>query len=383
MRAVVLRHGELTFAELPEPRPGPGQLLVEPIATGICGSDLSAREHTAEFLSGHELAGAHHSLFDPARDLVMGHEFTSRVLEVGGGVDGYTVGDHLVTLPVAVDAAGAHHTVGYSTRFPGGLAERVVVQAHGHLKIPPGVSPYTAAVTEPMATGLNGVLRSHIEVPTGALVTGCGPVGLGAIVELSQHGIHPIVASDPAPVRRRAATALGADEVVDPLEADPSHVWRDLADKNQRLYVYEASGKRGILETLIDTLPPHTRIYVVGTCMTQDSFKPLVAMLKNIAIDYVTGPAYGETEYHALTAMFRHICRGRFDPETVVTGYTGLEGVPALFDLLRPQDPHEISHVKVLVRRDLTGPGITTATLARRSRDGGGADAGPVGCSHP
>lgn len=362
MRAVVLRSGELLVAEAETPTLGPGQLLVEPIATGICGSDLSARDHTTEFLSGHAVAGARHSLFDPTRDLVMGHEFTSRVLEVGENVTGYCAGDQLVTLPVAVDSAGAHHTVGYSTEFPGGLADRVVVQAEGHLKIPSGISPYAAAVTEPMATGLNGVLRSHVEVPTGALVTGCGPVGLGAIVELAQRGIYPIIASDPAPVRRQAATALGADVVVDPLEDDPIAAWRDLADTSQQLYIYEASGRRGILDTLIESAPSHTRIFVVGTCMTEDTFKPLVAMLKNIAIEYITGPGYGATNYHALTAMFRHICRGRFDPETVVTGYTGLEGVPALFELLRPQDPHEITHVKVLVRRDLTGPGITTTT---------------------
>ena len=76
MRAVVLRDGELVLVETDPPHLGPGQLLVEPIAVGICGSDLSAREHTAAFLEGHALLGVHHSIFDPHRDVVLGHEFT-------------------------------------------------------------------------------------------------------------------------------------------------------------------------------------------------------------------------------------------------------------------------------------------------------------------
>lgn len=357
MRALVLRHGELRLEDVDEPVAGPGQLLVEPIATGICGSDLSARQHTEEFLAGHRLAGADHSIFDPGRGLVMGHEFTGLVLECGEGVTDYVPGDRIVAMPYAADAAGRGHTVGYSNTFPGGLGERVVVEAFGHLRIPDGVSAVTAAVTEPMATGVNGVLRSRIEPPSGAIIVGTGPVGLGAVVELRQRGIFPIVVSEPSPVRRKAASALGADLVVDPREVDPIEAWRDIAAPNQEVVVYEASGKAGLLGALMDSVPPHTRIVVVGTCMTPESFKPLVAMLRNVAVEFVTGPRRAEA-YHAMPTMFRHIERAQFDMNVVVTGVTGLEGAPALFDLLRPGDPHAIDHVKVLVRHDLIGEQI-------------------------
>ncbi len=358
MRAVVLRAGALEVSEIPEPQPGPGQLLVAPISTGICGSDLSAREHTDDFLAGHEVAGARHSLFDPTRDLVLGHEFTSEVIEVGRDVTEYAVGDRLVTLPFAIDDAGAPHTVGYSNAFPGGLAERVVVQAVGHLKIPAGVSASLAAITEPMATGVNGVRRSRIQPPTGALVTGCGPVGLGAIVELVSRGVHPVVASDPSPVRRHAADRLGADAVVDPGTVDPVATWAELAGAGEQLFVFEASGKPGILDTLIASAPMHTRIYAVGTVMTADTFRPLISMLKNIAVEYVTGPAREETSYGALAAMFDHLCSGRVDTDSIVTGYAGYDAVAEVFDLLRPRDPHAIEHVKVLIRPDLAGAQI-------------------------
>ena len=65
MRALVLRDGELLVDHVPEPKPGPGQLLVEPIATGICGSDLSAWQHTDEFLQASIDSGTDIFIFDP------------------------------------------------------------------------------------------------------------------------------------------------------------------------------------------------------------------------------------------------------------------------------------------------------------------------------
>jgi threonine dehydrogenase-like Zn-dependent dehydrogenase len=83
----------------------------------------------------------------------------------------------LVTLPWVRDSRGVVRTVGYSNNYPGGLSERVVVQVGGHLRIPAGVDPVTAAVTEPLATGVNAVLRSRITPLAGALVTGLGRSG--------------------------------------------------------------------------------------------------------------------------------------------------------------------------------------------------------------
>ena len=136
----------LDVKEMAEPRPGPGQLLVEPIAAGICGGDLNAMTLTDAFL----------------------------------------------------DAS-----------------------------VPQWVEP----------------------------VTGCGPVGIGAVWELAHRGIHPIVASDPSPRRRALAAEFGAHVVVDPAADDPIDAWRDVAAPGTALYVYEAAGKPGLLNSLITKLP--------------------------------------------------------------------------------------------------------------------------------
>lgn len=364
MRAAVLRRGEIVVADVPEPSLGPGQLLVEPLAVGICGSDLSAWRHTEDFLRAHRETKTPGALFDPEHDLVLGHEFTGRVIEVGDGVEEFRPGQNLVVLPMVIDRAGLPHTVGYCDDYPGGLAERVVVQAYGHLLIPDSVSPHLAAITEPMATGVNAVLRSPLPPNAGALVTGCGPVGLGSIVELAHRGVHPLIASDPSAKRREIADAYGADLVVDPNERDPLDAWAEFAAQGQALQVIEASGARGLLSSLMATVPPFTRIVIVGASMVAENIRPVVGVIKNVSLEFVGGPGPGETRYTAFDRMFEHLVEGRFDPALMVTGYAGLDAVSDVFAALRPSDATMIDHVKVLVRHDITEPGILPSPVS-------------------
>ncbi|MEU6415956.1 alcohol dehydrogenase catalytic domain-containing protein [Streptomyces spiralis] len=358
MRAAVMQSGRIFTTDLPEPRPASGQLLVEPIAVGVCGSDLSAWQHTDDFLSAHEETGALGEVFDPDRPLVMGHEFTARVVALGKDVTGYTVGDQLVILPGVAASDGRVHTVGYANDYPGGLAERSVVWAYGHLKIPEGISPVLAAVTEPLATGVNGVLRSGVQPEDGALVTGTGPVGLGAVIELSARGVAPIVVSDPSAKRREIALAYGAHIAVDPLQEDPIEAWRKNIPSGRRLHVIEASGARGLLASLMASAPPYTRISVIGAGMRTEELRPVVGVLKNTSIEFVGGPGFGETEYRAFGRTFEHLRNDRFDPALMVTGYAGLDATADVFATLRPSSPSTIDHVKILIRHDLLGQTI-------------------------
>ncbi len=352
-----MRHGRLDLTDVPEPAMSDDHLLLEPISAGVCGGDLNALEHTEAFLHASRASGTPLFLFDPDRDLVFGHEFTARVADVGARVDGYAPGDVLLVSPAVVDPGGVVHCVGYASDYPGALAERVVVSPYGHVKIPDGVSAIDAAIVDPIATGLNGVWRSKIESPAGAVVTGCGPVGLGSVAALAERGIHPIVASDPSATRREIARAFGAHVVVDPAEDDPVAAWRDLADPTQRLFVYEASGKPGVLDSLLYAVPPYTRITVVGACMVDDPIRPIVGIYKNVVIEFSFGMGPDGAEY-PFAATFERIADGRIDASRLITGHAGLEGVEEVFAHLRPGDYRDIEHMKILIRHDIEGPGI-------------------------
>src|SRR6478752_3454454 len=115
MRAVVMRAGKLVVDDIPVPEMNSSQILVEPIATGICGSDLSALQHTDEFLQASRDSNMLTYLFDPDAGLVMGHEFSARVSRVGSDVTDYAPGDVIVALPYAIGSDGIVRTVGMST----------------------------------------------------------------------------------------------------------------------------------------------------------------------------------------------------------------------------------------------------------------------------
>jgi threonine dehydrogenase-like Zn-dependent dehydrogenase len=361
MRAVVMRDGHLDLREVPDVEPTREQLLLEPIAAGVCGGDLNAMDHTEDFLHASRASGTPLFLFDPDRDLVFGHEFTARVVEVGADVDRFGVeyrpGDVLLVSPAVVDAEGVVHCVGYASDYPGALAERCVVAPFGHVRIPDGVSPYEAAAVDPLATGINGVMRSHIESPAGAIVTGCGPVGLGAVAELAARGIAPIVASEPSAERRRIAQAFGAHVAVDPAADDPVAAWYDLAAPDQRLFVYEASGKPGVLDQLLYAAPSFTRITVVGACMVDDAIRPIVGIYKNITIEFCLGMGPDGDEY-PFAETYARLADGRIDASQLVTGYASLDAVDEVFAHLRPGNYQDIEHMKILIRHDLDGPGI-------------------------
>lgn len=170
MRAAVTRGGRIYVAEVPDPVPGSGQVLVETIACGICGSDLHAMKHLNRLVEAARATGVPLDL-DPDRELVMGHEFSARVIELGPDAVGLQPGDAVVSLPL-VAAPGGPFQVGYSHEYPGGYGERMVLTAALCAKIPEGLDLRHAALTEPMAVGVHAVARSRIEKGEGA-IAGC------------------------------------------------------------------------------------------------------------------------------------------------------------------------------------------------------------------
>src|SRR5262249_4032631 len=151
---------------------------------------------------------------DPALATVMGHEFCCEVVETGPACDQLKVGDVVVSLPVMFDADGLH-AVGFSSRYPGGYAETIVLNDITPARVLRGLRSGLPARRGPSAAGAPAGARGRVGPGEWALVRGCGPVGLAVIGALRLRGIGPIVAAASSPARRVLAAGLGADEVVD------------------------------------------------------------------------------------------------------------------------------------------------------------------------
>lgn len=337
MRAAVMRNKTMVVTEMPEPVPGPGQVLVETIACGICGSDLHALLH-AEKLNESARASGVPFVFDIDRDVVMGHEFSARVAALGAGVTNVKPGDIVVSMPVMLSAAG-FAAIGYSNDAPGGYAERMLLTAGLCLPVPNGLDPRHAALTEPMAVGLHAVAKSGIQKGDAALVLGCGPVGLAVIAALKLARIEPIVAADFSAMRRSLAARLGAHEAVDPGKEPAIAAWGRV-DGKRPLVIFEAVGVPGMIDRAIRDAPRAARILVVGVCMETDAIWPIVGINKELSIQFALG--YTPDEF---SRTLGHIASRDIDVAPLITGEIGIAGVPEAFRTLASPD----AHAKILV----------------------------------
>jgi 2-desacetyl-2-hydroxyethyl bacteriochlorophyllide A dehydrogenase len=336
MRAAVLRDHRMVYRDdVPEPVPGPGQVLVAVRACGICGSDLHFAAHGDQVLAlGGRMAGDGGIGMDVdlAGDVFMGHEFSAEVLEAGPDTETHPPGTLVTSLPVLLSTKGVEPIV-YSNSTMGGYAERMLLSAPLLLPIPNGLDLKHAALTEPMAVGLHAVNKSNITPGEAALVIGCGPIGIAIVASLRARGVESIVAADFSPRRRELATAMGAHQVLDPARGSPF-------DSVKAAVVFEAVGAPGIIDDLLLRARPGTRLVVAGVCMQPDTVHPFFAIAKEINVQFVL--AYNPEEF---AGSLRALAEGEIDATPMITGEVGLDAVGAAFDDLA--DPER--HCKILV----------------------------------
>jgi len=350
MRAAVMRGpNNLVVDDVPEPKPGSGQMLVRTIACGICGSDLHFLRFAEEMVKLGQEIGPLGSPLDLGRDIVMGHEFSAEVLELGADTQAAVgIGDTVVSIPVMLTGSSDPNNMiepigAYSNNYGGGYAEYMLLAAPLALKVPDGCDPRHAALTEPMAVGLHAVNRSGIKAGEAAVVLGAGPVGLAVISALRRLGAEPIVAADFSPERRKLAITMGAHEAVDPREEPAIEAWRRV-DGVKSLVIFEAVGVPGMLDQAMKDAPRAGRVLVVGACMENDTVRPLIGVGKELEIRFALG--YDPFEF---ASTLNAIASGEIDVRPLITGEVGIAGVPKAFtDLANPDE-----HCKILVEPSL------------------------------
>ena len=365
MRAAIFRGGDIVVDTIADPQPAAGQVLVRTLACGICGSDLHAAKHTAQFVDLARRSGNRWAM-DPARDVVFGHEFCCEVVEHGPDTEKTLKPGTLVcSLPMTL-AGNAVQGIGYSNDIAGAIAQYLPLAERLLLAVPNGLPATHAALTEPMAVGWHAVQRTRLVTEDVPLVIGCGPVGLAVIAALKLKDVHPIIAADFSPARRALALRMGADEVVDPAASSPYASWQVAAtpdgydsSRYARLFgigprqrpcvIFECVGVPGVIQQVMDGAPVDARVVVVGVCMQTDAFEPFFGIVKQLNLQFVL--AYTAEEF---AASLHHIAEGMIDVAPLITGQVGLDGVRGAFVALA--SPKQ--HAKILVNpwRDVDPP---------------------------
>jgi L-iditol 2-dehydrogenase len=210
---------EFRFVERPLPDLQPGEVRVRVQAVGICGSDLHSYSEGA--------VGDTPCQYP----MVLGHEPAGVVAAVGAGATGWSPGDRAALEPALYcyhceSCRSGRHNICANIRFlstpghAGFFREYVDLPAANLMGIPRAMSMEAATVIEPLAVALHSMQFAAIAIGETAVVFGAGPIGLLTVACLKLAGASRIWAVEPVAHRREFARLMGADEALDPGEAD-------------------------------------------------------------------------------------------------------------------------------------------------------------------
>ncbi len=278
MKACVIHAArDLRVAEKAEPSPGPGEVLVQLGAGGICGSDL------------HYFAEGGVGDFRVREPMVLGHESAGRIVKTGSGVTGLQPGDRVAVNPNHPCGRCRHcqkgkrqlcqdvRYFGSAARLPhvqGVFAERFVAAAANCLPIPESLSDRAAACAEPISIALHAV--SHAGPLSGCevLVVGSGPIGVLVCAAAKLSGAARVCVTDLFDEPLAIARAMGATETVN-ANSDVERMRAFEAERGTFDVSFEASGHPSGLASALACTAPGGVIVQVGMLPRGDTPAPL------------------------------------------------------------------------------------------------------------
>ena len=264
MKALVLEeYNKLVYKDVPVPQLASDEVLISVKACGICGSDV------------HGLDGSSGRRIPP---LIMGHEASGQIAEVGTDVRDWDVGDRVTfdstiyrlddwyTRKGLYNLSDGREVVGVSPgeyRRNGAFAEYVAVPSHVLYKIPDQVSYTQAAMVEPVGVALHAVEITPITVNDTAVVVGAGMIGSFIVQALKVAGCGKVVIVDLEQDRIDLAVRLGADFGLLSHDKVTENI-RDLTNGRGADVVFEAVGIDPTVQIAIDCVRRGGNVTLVG-----------------------------------------------------------------------------------------------------------------------
>ncbi len=243
------------------PDPGPHQAVVAPLWSGLCGTDV--KEFTGH---GGSVAVTPHPLTGACLPLILGHEFSARVVAVGPGVGGIAAGDEVVIMPLQPCGACAACLAGRHTHCPlkawtglsspwGGFGDLALVEAY-QLTPLDGISALAGAVVEPAAVAMNASMRAGIGPGDTVFIAGAGAIGALTVMAARALGATSIYVLDPNSQRAERVAALGAEVVP---QDEPARIAQFLRDRTGGLGVdvaMDCAGKPQAVTVCVEAVRP-------------------------------------------------------------------------------------------------------------------------------
>ena len=279
MKAVVINSpGDLGIKEIDTPGPAPGEVLLQMLYVGFCGSDLST------YLGKNPMVNY---------PRIPGHEISGVITELGVDVpDSYKVGDAVTVVPYTncgdcpscrrgrTYACRENQTLGVQRE--GAMQEYITVPWQKILPAP-NLTELELAMVEPLTVGFHAIQRGRVEESDVVMVLGCGMIGAGAIASAALRGA-TVIAVDIDEHKLELASALGAQHTINSLSSDLHSELEVLSGGDGPDVVVEAAGNPLTYRAAVDEVAFTGRVICIGYAGSEVSFATKLFVQKEIDI---------------------------------------------------------------------------------------------------
>jgi threonine dehydrogenase-like Zn-dependent dehydrogenase len=292
--------------DVPRPELQPGWLLLRTEYACICGSDLEYLDGSFQLISRgttHERA----PIGQIRPGSIPGHEFVAEVVEVGHGVEGWSVGDRAVPLAGHPNPRAGGIGPDYETYKC--MAEYFVSTPLGVQKVPPDVADEEAVFVEPLCTGNGAVAAAGVRPGHSVVVIGAGKIGLLASMAARVAGASPVICIDLIQSRLEKATEIGVDAALNADQCDViSEVARLTGEGPNAVLVCVRDGR--VLNQAAEMAGRGASIILAGF-VTPMEVNPMLWTVKQLKIIGILGGS--------MTDSMQLIARRQIDPKPLIS----------------------------------------------------------------
>ncbi len=329
MKALVKRRPEvgIWLEDVPEPSPGPNDLLIKIHKTAICGTDI------------HIYNWDEWSQRTIPVPMVTGHEFAGEVVALGSAVEGFAVGErvsgegHIVCGHCRNCLAGKRHlcrnTVGVGVNRQGCFAEYLAIPSVNAFKLPVEISDDVASILDPFGNATHSMLSFDL-VGEDVLITGAGPIGCMSVAIGRHVGARNVVITDINDYRLGLAAELGATRVVNPQRESLGEAMKELGMLEGFDVGMEMSGSAAAFRSMLAAMNNGGRISLLGIPPNDTAIDWDQVIFKGLVLKGIYGREIFETWYKMKTML-----QSDLDISSIITHRYPVDDYQEAFDVMR------------------------------------------------
>ncbi len=327
---------QMPLRDLDEPFPGLNEVTISVESVGICGSDV------------HGFMGTTGRRTPP---IVMGHEFSGKVMATGEAVSDYEIGDRVTVQPlVTCGTCGncriglwniCEHRSGLGMNLNGAYAEALQVPQQMLYRLPSEMSWDQGAMVEPLAIAMHAVNQTPFNLMETVVIIGSGTIGLLTLLAVRLKGAGQVIVSDLNPHRLEMAQKLGADVVVNVADEDPIEVVHQHTQGRGADAVIEAVGLTATVQQSLAVVRMGGHVTWLGNSQPDVTLNMQQVVTREVTIagSYGFNVEFGQA--------IDTINRGLINPTQLIEQHAPLADGPRIFDELASG---KLDDIKVILK---------------------------------